>query len=170
MQGLDDMCSDIWRGGISAFDPKCLKYANEAKLLFKDKDRSMGPTTTSTVVRGIPQLNGIVDNFLGTVDGTIKCMPLYEETMKKLECEDVTCTDLLQASECLAWNQDTIRKELALESCESIWRKVDVAEHRCFLWAIELKEIGAFSPDVTRAQDTSALFGYVQSHFMQTLT
>ena len=112
-----------------------LKHASEAKLLFKEKDRSKGLTNNNfkkvcAVVGGIPQLNGIVDDVLATIDGTIKGVPLYEETVKKLEREDVTCTELLEASECLTSNQDNIRKELALELCEPICRKIHAAKHR----------------------------------------
>ena len=55
-QGLDDTHSGkmsdllvIWRGAVTAFDPKCFKHANEAKLLMKEKNRRRRhyPTTTS---------------------------------------------------------------------------------------------------------------------------
>ena len=75
MQGLDDTHSDmmsdllvIWRGAITACDPKSSKCANVAKLLVKEKDRSQGHTNSNfrkvcAVVRGIPQLNSLVDDF-----------------------------------------------------------------------------------------------------------
>ena len=46
--------------------------------------------------------------------------------MMKLERKDVTRTELLESSECFTSNQDSIRKELALESCESICRKIEL--------------------------------------------
>ena len=151
MQGADDTDPDlmsdwlvIWLGAITAFHPKCWKYADEAKLLFTEKVRSRGPTNKNfrkvcAVVRGIPKLKGIVDDLLATMNGTIKCMPLYEETMKKHEREDVACTGLLEDSESLTSHRDNLRKELVLELCESICRKIDAAKHRFFQWATDLK-------------------------------
>ena len=44
VQCVDEACSDMmpdllvtWRGASTAFEQKCLKYTNEAKLLFKEK-------------------------------------------------------------------------------------------------------------------------------------
>ena len=85
--------------------------------------------------------------------------------MKKLEREDVTCTELLEASECLTSHQDNIRKDVAFELCESICRKINAGKHRVLRWADGLEEIGALSPEsVTRAQYAYALFSYLQSH------
>ena len=60
------------------------------------------------------------------MNGTIKCMPLYEERMKKHEREDVACTESLTS------HRDNLRKELVLELCEWICRKIDAAKHRFF--------------------------------------
>ena len=78
-------------------------------------------------------------DFLATVNGTIKCMPLYEERMKKHEREDVACTGLLEASESLTSHRDNLRKELVLELCEWICRKIDAAKHRSLRWAYDMK-------------------------------
>ena len=90
-QGLDDTCSDmmsdllvIWRGARTVFIPKCLKYANDAKLLFKGKDRSKRQNNNnfkkvSAAVKRIPGLSDIVDDVRATIDGTIKSMHQNEE-------------------------------------------------------------------------------------------
>ena len=59
------------------------KYADEAELLFTEKGSEQGTyeqqlQKVCAVVRGIPKLKGIVDDFLATMNGAIKCMPQYE--------------------------------------------------------------------------------------------